>query len=52
MNSDTEKRQLGIDALAALEAEPKDGVMIMIDLEQFKIIQSALNALINTTNHI
>ena len=32
-------------ALAALEADPKDGAMIMIDLEQFNIIRRALESL-------
>jgi hypothetical protein len=32
-------------ALAALEADPKDGAMIMIDAEQFSIIHRALERL-------
>ena len=32
-------------ALAALEADPKDGAMIMIDAEQFNTIRRALEAL-------
>jgi hypothetical protein len=32
-------------ALAALEADPKDGAMIMIDAEQFSIIHHALQRL-------
>jgi hypothetical protein len=32
-------------ALAALEADPKDGAMIMIDSEQFSIIHRALERL-------
>ena len=32
-------------ALAALEADPKDGAMIMIDSEQFSIIRRALQRL-------
>jgi hypothetical protein len=32
-------------ALAALEADPKDGAMIMIDSEQFSIIHRALRRL-------
>jgi hypothetical protein len=34
-------------ALAALEADPKDGAMIMLDLEQFSTIRKALEALPN-----
>jgi hypothetical protein len=32
-------------AIAALEADPKDGAMIMIDVEQFDIIRRALESL-------
>jgi hypothetical protein len=34
-------------ALAALEADPKNGAMIMLDAEQFKTIRRALEALPN-----
>ena len=36
---------LAEQALAALEAEPKDGEMLMIDLEQFNTIRCALERL-------
>jgi 16S rRNA G1207 methylase RsmC len=36
---------LAEQALAALESDPKDGAMIMIDVEQFDIIRRALERL-------